>query len=236
MPHDAAAGRSERESHRDLALARGRARQHQVRKIRAGDQQDEPRRREEQPERRFEIGSHVGYAGRRWKCSEPEPQIRLLVFGAIVRQRVAEQAGGDRFEVRRRADTRPAGLESAHRSKKPVIPPVEIARSNRVRFGTQRYGDVEGTSHFHAEKLGRGDADDLVRMTIERQRSTESRRAAAVLLLPEAVADHGGRRPAPAAVIGRGQQPADPRMHVQRSEEVAAHPEAGRPAADAAGG
>src|SRR5947209_1876714 len=73
-------------------------------------------------------------------------------------------------------------------------------------------------------------------MTIERQRSTESRRAAAVLLLPEAVADHGGRRPTPAAVIGRGQQPADPRMHVQRSEEVAAHPEAGRPAADAAGG
>jgi len=85
LPHDPAAGRPERESHGHLALARGRARQHQVREIRAGDQQDERRRREEQPQWRFEIGSHVGHAGRRGKRAEAERQIRLLVFGAIVR-------------------------------------------------------------------------------------------------------------------------------------------------------
>ena len=236
LPHNPAAGRAEREPHRHLALARDRARQHQVRQIRAGDQQDEGRCREEQPQRCFEIGSHVGNTRRGRKRAEAERQIDLLVFGTVVRQRGAEQDRRDRFQVRRGARQRPARFEPAHRREEPVVPLVQIAGRMRVRLGAQRHGDIEGAPHLHAEEVGRRDADDLVQVTIERQRSTEHRRAAAVLLLPETVADHSRRRRASPAVVGRGQQPPDQRMHVERGEEIAAHPDTGRGAADTARG
>ena len=55
LPDDPCAARAERLSHRDLPLARDRAREQQVRDVRAGDQQHEADGAEEHEERRPDI-------------------------------------------------------------------------------------------------------------------------------------------------------------------------------------
>ena len=65
LAHDTPSRRADREADGDLALARGRARQHQVRKVRAGNEQDQPGGREQQPQRRFIVAAQRRHTGAR---------------------------------------------------------------------------------------------------------------------------------------------------------------------------
>src|SRR5437660_3944918 len=85
--------------------------------------------------------------------------------------------------------------------------------------------DVERSSGLYSEEAGRGDADDLERMTVEADRPADGRRLTAVLPLPERVADDDAWRCATADVVLRSQQPAGERRDAQDVEEPAAHPQ-----------
>ena len=65
LTDDAPARRADREANGDLALARGGARQHQVREVGARDQQHQAGRRQQQPERRLVVAAQRRDAGAR---------------------------------------------------------------------------------------------------------------------------------------------------------------------------
>ena len=105
--------------------------------------------------------------------------------------------------MRGRLLDRPAGLQAADRGEKPRILPVEVrARTARERLGAQRHRDVEVATDLDAEEARRRDADDLEGMAVECDGAAERGRAAAILALPEPVADDGGRRRAAAPIVG----------------------------------
>ena len=154
LPDDAAARRADRQAHGDLALARGRARQHQVRQVRAGDQQHQPGGREQQPQRRLVVAAQRRDAGAGRERAELERQIALRVLGAVARrQRRLEDRRRDRGELRRRPLERPARLQPADRGEEPDVRLVEPgARAARQRLGAQRHRDVEAAPDLDAEE------------------------------------------------------------------------------------
>ena len=144
---------------------------------------------------------------------------------------------GQRREMRRRPLHRPAGLQPPeHREEPPVWLVHQSARAARQRLGAERHGHVEGPPDFDAEEAGRRDADNVVGVAVEHDAAADRRRIAAVLALPEAIADHGRRCRAAATVVLRVQKTTDHRRDAEGVEEVAAHPEATREPRLPAGG
>ena len=64
LADNARARRADREAHGDLTLARGGARQQQVREVGAGDQQHEPGRRQQHDQRLAELFAQVRHIPR----------------------------------------------------------------------------------------------------------------------------------------------------------------------------
>ena len=93
------------------------------------------------------------------------------------------------------------------------------------RLRAHRYRYVEAPPHIHAKEVRRRYADHFHRFVVEHQFAAQ-RRAAAKLLLPEAIADHRARQPAAAAVILSGKDPPLDRPHAKQAEEISAHPQA----------
>ena len=85
LADDAPARRADRQPHGDLALARGGARQHQVREIRAGDEQHEAGRGEQQPQRRLVGPPERRHAGPGLEGAELELEVIRRVLGAVAR-------------------------------------------------------------------------------------------------------------------------------------------------------
>src|SRR5262245_11440886 len=65
-------------------------------------------------------------------------------------------------------------------------------------------------------------ADDLVRIAAQLDRAADHRRVAAVLALPECVAQHGDRRGAALAVVVVGEEAPQRGPYAERREELAA--------------
>ena len=88
-----------------------------------------------------------------------------------------------------------------------------------------RRGNVEGSSDVDAEEAGLRHADDVERVAVEHDGPPDDRRIAAVLLLPERVAQHDAGCRAAFAIVGRRQHAADVRRHAERLKEIAADPD-----------
>ena len=142
------------------------------------------------------------------------------------RQGRFEECGRNGFQLSGSAVERPAGFQTAHQSEPPIGTSVEL-RVFAIGIGSahKRNDDIEGAADFDAEEAGRGDADDIERVTLERHRLSEELPAtAAVFAAPERVADHG-RAGASATIVRRVQQAACFGLHAEHVEEVAADPE-----------
>src|SRR6185295_2655382 len=95
-------------------------------------------------------------------------------------------------------------------------------RAAAERLGAQRHGHVERPPDFDAEEARRRDADDVVAVAVEDDAAAD-RRVAAVLALPEAIADDRGRRRATRVIVSRRDDAAGECGNLERLEEVAAH-------------
>ena len=236
LPDDATARGAEAETHRHLALPRARPGEQQVGEVRARDHEDERRGPEQQPQRRLVALAQRRDAGARVEGRELEAEVLRHADGGVVRrERRPEEIGRDGGELRGRLLDGPPGLEPSHHGQPPVGAGVEdAAAAVEDRLGAEWHRDVERSAHFEPEEPRLRDADNLDRLGLERQRAADDRPIAAVLALPERVAEDRARRAA-AAIVGVGQDPAGRRPHAERVEEPAADPEALRGTRLAAG-
>src|SRR5581483_2513839 len=92
---------------------------------------------------------------------------------------------------------------------------IEIALVKQ-RAGAERHGDVEVLADFHAVETRRGDADDLERMSPERNRAAH-RALGSEVRLPETVAQHRNEWAA-AIIVARRDQPAGGGSHSKSAE------------------
>ena len=167
-----------REAHRDLAFARGRAREHQVREVGAGDEQHQAGGRQQQPQRRLVVAAQRA----RRRCAAANApslnvEVVLRVLGAVARrQRLLEDRRRDRAQAARspaRASS-PASAGRTRRETSTSFLSSAAALAARERLGAQRHGDVEGAADFDAEEARRRHADDVVGVAVERQRCGRS--------------------------------------------------------------
>ena len=83
LAHDAAARGTDREPHRNLALARAGPRQHQVCDVRACDEEHQTRHRQQHPQGPLVLIAQVGDAGAGRIRGQTVGQITLRVFNGI---------------------------------------------------------------------------------------------------------------------------------------------------------
>jgi hypothetical protein len=121
------------------------------------------------------------------------------------------------------------GFQPRHHREPPRRASVEerfLAADERLVADRDR--DVEGTTDFRAEEVGRRDADDRERDALDGERVPDRVSRAAETALPEAVADHRHRAVGPAAadIVGRRQRAAEHGRDAERVEHPAARPQA----------
>ena len=171
LPHQSLPAGAERGADRQLALARGRARQQQVGEIGGGEQQQAQARAAEGEKHQAESRGHV------------VPHAEVADAGLLVGVRIlAREALGDDHELGARLLERHSRSETCH-AVDVVVRPVGVVlvpeRQHRPQLAVPG-GKVEGRRH---------DADDGVGNAVETHRSPEHRRVARELRLPQPMAD-----------------------------------------------
>ncbi len=117
------------------------------------------------------------------------------------------------------------GIEPANDRKPPLGARVEKVRRFKVRLRADGHGHIKVAANGHPEEVRRRNADDLHRLVVEPQLLTQ-RRAAAELLLPEAIADDCARQSAAAPIVLRREDSPGNRPDSQNAEELTAYVEA----------
>ena len=226
LADDAPARGPGRQAHADLQLARAGPGEHEVRQVDARRQQDEARQAEQEPQRGRVLGAQRGGAAGARHRFELEGEVLGDRLGIEpVAQRLLEEARRDGAQLRGGALGRPPGTQPSHDGEPPHVRLVDQAgvraRGRRPRRSgwprrticpTSTPWNVAGVTPMMSK-----------RWSVELDLPADHRRVAAVLALPERVADHrrrwprihGGRprRVEHAAAGGR---------HAQHLEEVAA--------------
>jgi hypothetical protein len=218
------AARAECRTRGDLALPRRTACEHQVRQIRAADEQHEQRGRLQEEQRLT-----VPLARQRHTLAGVErlQSIRTIdrhTFGWIGGwQRGVENRRRDGRQVRARAIERPIRFQPSHHDQKPLGARIEPAgRAGRQRFGTKRRRHVESPADLETRELSGCDADNLVAVATEHELLADDAAVAAVLRLPERMAEHDRRVRAPFHVVAVVEHAAERRLDAERAEESAA--------------
>ncbi len=200
--HQREAAGAKRRAHREVTRRPGGPRQHQVRHVGARDQQHQPHRAEQHPERPADAAHHL--LVRRHQLHAP-PRVRV---GMLLRQ-----FRGNRVHLGLRLRDRLAGRQPSDDPVHPVRareqrPGVERERRPQLHLAIAR-GELEPVRHH---------ADHFERLTIELQRLARHVRAAAEPALPGAVADD--REPlVPGQFFLVGEDAADHRLHAKDAEE-----------------
>ena len=165
---------------RDLAVPGAGAREQQVREVRARDEQDDARRREQHPERMLVRLAQHGDARVAWRGFERERLVERRAGGRIVGVIVVSKMPGEiacSCAVARSSVhpglSRPIATSHQSVAETSRLPPL-IAGS-----GAERHGDVEAAADFEAAEPGRRDADHLGLARVERQRPSDRARVAA---------------------------------------------------------
>ena len=190
LADEAAAAGAERGAHGELLLAPGRAGDHEVGDVGAGDEQHEgDLAEEEEREERQEVGDHrVG----------PGAVLRddgggYTLVGAGV---LAHELGGGDVGLGVGGGERGAGAELAEHAPHRGVAPLQHAGAVAPE-GVERPGGDEAVHGEERREPGEpfgGDADDGEGAVVDADRPADDRRIAAEALLPAAMGehDHGG--------------------------------------------
>jgi hypothetical protein len=222
VPHHARAARPEGEPHRDLAPPGGRAREHEVRDVRARDREHDPHDDHEQrgkPEdRRLRLGRHARLA----LPEKRESARRTGAVGPLVGVGRA-QPGGEHVEARLYVRGLRAARQPGHERQEAGSPVAQrVVAGNEARAMGERQPGLDGDPAGEpGEALG-GDPHDRERRAGEDERAAERRRIAGETPLPETVADHH-RGGSVVAVVLRAEGAAERRPNGQGGEVVAGH-------------
>ncbi len=203
------APRAERRPHRNFPTPAREARQHQVRDVRAHDQQQEANRGGNQQQRRTDGGDQLLL--RRNHARAPA--------GVAVRERCRQPSGDDRHLALRLLLPDAVGQppDDAERSR------LAGAAVGIVRIEGERRPDIDVRARREVEG-GRHHPDDGIRLRIELNGVAECVRRAAVVPLPECLAEDRDAIRAGRAFLGR-KHPADQCAGAQHREQIgrAAH-------------
>ena len=180
--------RADGQTHREFALPRGRACQHQVCQVRAGDEQHEPRNT------RAAATTTSNTAARH--CETPRPpghrrQAELLpvrVVRVAGRRELIEERRAQGSDVLGGLIKRPSRLEATHADEPPVVPLIErvAPQSAAAQIGSAM---SKRLAHLEAGESRRRDTDDLKAALADHDRRADGGVASAELALPELVAD-----------------------------------------------
>jgi hypothetical protein len=183
-----------------LALPRRGLREEHVRDVRAGDEQHEADRAEQDEERR---------AGR---VVDARDLLRRDAQGPGAREgRLALERQAHRVHQLLRV-----GLRNARRQAPDA---VEAARRGVALVGPQVIGQIDRFGVAVQLEAPRHDPDDGVRVVVEQDVAAEHVRVAAVAPLPDVLADdRHRRRPRPPIVVAK--PAAETRLHAEHREEA----------------
>jgi hypothetical protein len=209
---------------------RRRAREQQVRDVRAGDEQhqrdDHHDRRQRAPVSLAQRRAAVGRGPQR----EPRSEVaRLLIRPPVLRYRRLAELRQDPPKRRFTCRQALAVLQPDHHSQPPGRPAIEVGLlPPDQRLGANRNRDVEAAPNIHAEELRRGHADDRARHALDDQRASDDVGRAFEAALPEGVADDGHRPVGSAAahIVGGAECPSEDGGYAERIEDAAARPHA----------
>ena len=191
--------RAERRPYRQFARTGRGAREQQVRDVRAGDEQHEGHRAEQQVQRR------PGAAG------DLLPQRHDRRAFVCVAQRIGgREPRGDRPHLA-------PGLCQRDAWRQPGDHAVIVGRS-RGRLGDRGGGEPDVGPRREAE-AGRHHAHDRIRLPEHRDRAAQSLAPAVEPAQPEVVGDDGGGRPL-GPLLPRAEQPPEPRRDAEHVEEL----------------
>ena len=182
--------RSERHPHGDLALTLRRARQQEVRHVRACHEQHQRRQGGERVERHAELAPESGEAAR--EGVEDETCILLHKVG----HRGVERAARGGHLVLGRADDDVQPPDVWLREERPARVGVVGREVLGVLDGglrRQRHPDVHGQLEPRAREIRRTDADDRERRAVDGERAADDVACAGEAALPVGVADDGDR-------------------------------------------
>ena len=201
LPHDASPRRAQRNPHADLARAAGGAREQQVGRIGARNEENEHRRRHHRVQRRLKLRVEV-LVERGESRSQPRVRVGMRL----------RQAGRHRVEVRLRPGEAHAGREATEGSKGPPVTLVlREAGGERQRLpqvGPER--ELEALGHH---------PDDGRRYVVQPDDAAEHLRVRAVAGRPDAVSQqHHGRRGRP--IVVRAKVAADHGPDAEQAECV----------------
>ena len=211
----------------DLALARRRPREHEVRQVGARDEQDEPRDAEQDPQRSRIRLAQVGHAGAGGIDLEEKCEIRTRILGDVARGKcLLEDRRRNGLELCLCPLARPVRLQPAEDRQKPLVTTIQPGPlAAKYGIGADRERDVERTADLDAEKSRRCDANDVEAVAVDQDRALEHAGIAAVFAPPECIAQNYAGRGAPRHVVCGTDQPTPRGANAERVEERSADPE-----------
>ena len=177
LSHESRAACTDRQPHRDLALARDAASEQQVGCAGARDGEEQPDQREEDPQRFGELppdAREAGGPGRESVCLPPDtwPAGRPAAPGFVVTSSTAGQMRlSATFACSRLRPSRSRPIRCSHELD------VE-ASAPRVLNGRERDGDVRREPCRDAEEAARRDADNRERPAVDADDPADDRAVA----------------------------------------------------------
>src|ERR1700735_4523932 len=213
------AGSAERQAHCDLFLSGGSAGEKKAGDIGASDQQNKRDDDHEHFERPLVLATEPGKAGSGRDLDECSLQEVPLHFGLPVRRnRCGEDLGSEHGKACVGLFAGLAGSLAGHDAQPPRCAFVEkriLVVDDGLSANRDRH--VEASAHIGAEEIGRRYANHRKGMAVELNLRADRASRAAVMLLPESVAQD--RRAATSArVVGRVEKPAEQRLNSERRE------------------
>jgi hypothetical protein len=208
--------------------SRGGASEHQIRQIRARDEQHQSGKAKQQPEGIGVIAAHVRKPVRRRLGGEFIPEIALHTFGVVLRRDGFVQRGPlDNRKLRRGALQRPSRFEPAKDRKPPLLalPRIRDAAQFAINnwLGADGNCNIEAFADGDAVEARRRNPKNGKRMPVHRERFADHADRATVAALPERIAQVRAARASGLVVAGRNQAP-EHRLHIQSAKEITADP------------
>ena len=200
LSHDAPASRAQRAADRDFHTARRRAREEQVRNVRAGYEKDEQHRAEQQPQRPAHVADDGVEQG--------------LHDHGVAADLVGVRGGDSQLDV---VQVRSCLLDRDTAREPPHSAEVVGASLVRVRVAA---GEHERHPEIGSAKRESGghDANDQVRHRIDRDRPADDGRIGTVPAFPQRVSEDHDARPALARLV-RDKSATEQRLHPKRVDE-----------------
>ena len=197
MPYNSSPARAHRQAHRNFLLPSRGSREQKVGQIGAGDKQHDAGNGHQGPERRPELGPHIGAPLRAWQdVNGAFEELFLRICRRVRKRRLAhfhlEHGMHERLERRFRFLKRHARLQAPEGIHPSIAAVLEHFHWDNQRLFLHRDWDkdLRRESQFHAVKARLGDADNGHGVFVNGQGFSENARVAAEPLPPVIVTQH----------------------------------------------